>query len=127
MKKSFSLRSLALALSAVLFCNIAFAQNEEAIANYDANAATPRFPDGTPILGPDADGLGYWDRGTGPMVGGANYPAADAIPFKPWARALYDTAKPRLRRTIRTCVVYRPVRHVSLPCPSACRSCRRRT
>ena len=26
----------------------------------------PRLPDGTPNLGPAADGTGYWDRGPGP-------------------------------------------------------------
>jgi hypothetical protein len=94
MTMSFRLRSLA--LCAAMFCGAGFSQTgaaaaqDDAAANYDPNAPTPRFQDGTPILGPDADGMGYWDRGTGPMVGGANYPAADAIPFKPWARALYD-------------------------------------
>ncbi|MDY6982437.1 MAG: hypothetical protein SV422_05065 [Pseudomonadota bacterium] len=90
--KLFPLRSLALCASLLctgLFCAAVSAQDDPG-ASYDPNAPTPRFPDGTPILGPDADGLGFWDRGTGPMVGGANYPAADEIPFKPWARALYD-------------------------------------
>jgi hypothetical protein len=51
---------------------------------------TPRFPDGTPNLGPGPDGLGYWDRGLGPAVGGASFPPPDEIPFQPWARALFD-------------------------------------
>lgn len=57
---------------------------------YDPQAATPRLADGSPNLGAASGDIGYWDRGTGPMVGGANYPPADQIPFKPWARALYD-------------------------------------
>ena len=57
---------------------------------YDPAAPTPRLANGHPNLGPDTDGLGFWDRGTGPMVGGADYPPADSIPFKPWSRALYD-------------------------------------
>jgi hypothetical protein len=59
-------------------------------AEYDPAGPTPRLADGTPNLGPTENGLGNWDRGTGSMVGGASYPAADEIPFKPWARALYD-------------------------------------
>ncbi len=55
----------------------------------DANA-TPRLANGRPNLGPLADGKGFWDRGPGPMVGGADYPPPDEVPFKPWARALYD-------------------------------------
>jgi hypothetical protein len=57
---------------------------------YNPNAPTPRLPDGTPNLGPVEDGLGFWDRGSGPMVGGAFYPLPEEVPFKPWARALYD-------------------------------------
>jgi hypothetical protein len=57
----------------------------------DASAdATPRFADGTPNFGPGGDGIGYWDRGSGPLVGGADYPPPDEIPFKAWARALYE-------------------------------------
>src|SRR5690606_16585957 len=52
--------------------------------------STPRLPDGTPNLGPLEDGKGFWDRGSGPLVGGADYPPPDEIPFKPWARALFD-------------------------------------
>src|SRR5690606_9811032 len=51
---------------------------------------TPRLPDGTPNLGPLEDGKGFWDRGSGPLVGGADYPPPDEIPFRPWARALFD-------------------------------------
>lgn len=51
---------------------------------------TPRLADGTPNFGPGADGRGYWDRGSGPQVGGADYPPPEQIPFMPWARALYD-------------------------------------
>ena len=51
---------------------------------------TPRFADGTPNLGPTADGLGFWDRGPGSQVGGAEYPPPEEIPFQPWARAVYD-------------------------------------
>jgi hypothetical protein len=53
-------------------------------------APTPRLADGTPNLGPGPDGLGYWDRGLGPAVGGASFPPPDDIPFMPWARALFD-------------------------------------
>jgi hypothetical protein len=52
--------------------------------------ATPRLADGTPDLGPGPDGLGYWDRGPGPQVGGADYPPPEQIPFRPWARGLYE-------------------------------------
>src|SRR5687768_7939622 len=62
----------------------------QAQAEFDPQAPTPRLANGQPNLGPAEDGLGFWDRGTGAMVGGASYPAADQIPFKPWARALYD-------------------------------------
>ena len=75
--------SVALAAAALLHAGGASAQG-------DASAPTPRLPDGTPNLGPLEDGMGYWDRGSGPMVGGADYPPADEIPFKPWARAVYD-------------------------------------
>lgn len=50
----------------------------------------PRLADGTPNLGPLADGKGFWDRGSGPMVGGADYPPSEEIPFRPWAKALYE-------------------------------------
>ena len=53
-------------------------------------APAPRLADGTPNLGPGADGLGFWDRGSGPQVGGADYPPPEEIPFQPWARGLYD-------------------------------------
>lgn len=59
-------------------------------ADYNPDAPAPRLPDGSPNLGPQEDGLGFWDRGSGPMVGGALYPPPDQVPFKPWARALYD-------------------------------------
>ena len=59
-------------------------------AEYDPDAPTPRLPDGTPILGSLDDGLGMWGRGPGPMVAGAYYPPPEQVPFKPWARALYD-------------------------------------
>ena len=58
--------------------------------NYNPYGPTPRLADGSPNLGPESDGQGYWDRGNGPMVGGANYPDAADIPFKPWSKALYD-------------------------------------
>ena len=59
---------------------------------------TPRLPDGTPNLGPLEDGKGFWYRGSGPMVGGADYPSADEIPFKYWARGLYDYRQNTLAR-----------------------------
>ena len=70
----------AMALSAV-------AQTGSGSADDDA---TPRLANGRPNLGPLADGRGFWDRGPGPMVGGADYPPPEEVPFKPWARALYD-------------------------------------
>ena len=45
-------------------------------ADYDPQGPTPRLADGTPNLGPLEDGLGLWGRGPGPMVAGADYPAA---------------------------------------------------
>ena len=59
---------------------------------------TPRLADGRPNLGPLADGNGFWDRGSGPMVGGASYPPPDQIPFKPWARAVYEYRQQTLAR-----------------------------
>ena len=59
---------------------------------------TPRWPDGTPNLGPLGDGKGYWDRGSGPMVGGANYPAPQDIPLKPGAKALYESRQDTLAK-----------------------------
>jgi hypothetical protein len=50
----------------------------------------PRLADGKPNFGPEHDGLGFWDRGLGPAVGGAAFPKPDDIPFQPWARALFD-------------------------------------
>jgi hypothetical protein len=63
---------------------------QAAMAQYNPDAPTPRLADGTPNLGPLEDGLGFWDRGSGPMVGGASYPPPEDVPFKPWSRALYD-------------------------------------
>lgn len=57
---------------------------------YDPDAPTPRLENGRPNLGPLPDGKGFWDRGPGPMVGGAFYPPPEQVPFKPWSRALYD-------------------------------------
>jgi len=79
-----------LALAILLLAGSAMQLAAQPATDYKPDAATPRLPDGTPNLGPESDGQGYWDRGTGPMVGGARYPAAEEIPFKPWARALYD-------------------------------------
>ncbi len=73
----------------LLACGL-LANNAMAQSDYDPNAPTPRLPDGTPNLGALADGSGFWDRGTGPMVGGAFYPPPEEVPFKPWSRALYD-------------------------------------
>ena len=53
-------------------------------------APTPRWPDGKPILGSvPGQPVGGWGAGvtTLPGRGGA---ALDAIPFQPWARAVYD-------------------------------------
>jgi hypothetical protein len=61
-----------------------------AYSQYDPNGPTPRLADGTPNLGTLEDGLGFWGRGPGPMVAGADYPPTEEIPFKPWSRALYD-------------------------------------
>lgn len=83
-------------LLALLGAALGPAQSQDDVP--DALAATPRLADGTPNLGPLADGKGYWDRGPGPMVGGASYPPADQIPFKPWARALYDYRQQTLSR-----------------------------
>jgi hypothetical protein len=55
-----------------------------------AKRPPPRLEDGTPNLGPEGDGLGFWDRGLGPAVGGARFPPPDEIPFMPWSRALFD-------------------------------------
>ncbi|MDR2215585.1 MAG: hypothetical protein LBE59_07070 [Nevskiaceae bacterium] len=56
---------------------------------------TPRLADGKPNLGPEVSGIGFWDRGLGPAVGGARFPPPEEIPFQPWARALYDYRQSR--------------------------------
>lgn len=81
-----SLRLAAVIGTLLLSCGAALSQD----ATSGASRPTPRLPDGTPNLGPLEDGLGYWDRGSGPAVGGAEFPPPDEIPFKPWARALFD-------------------------------------
>lgn len=81
------LKSKALSISLLLAAVLASAVSAQ---QYDPSAATPLLSDGTPNLGPGANGLGFWDRGSGPLVGGAAYPPPGQIPFKPWARALYD-------------------------------------
>ena len=50
------------------------------------NLATPRLPDGRVNLGSTADKKGYWEI----RPGLGRVPRADAIPFKPWAKAVYD-------------------------------------
>ena len=50
---------------------------------------TPRLADGKPNLGLAPGARGFWDRGDGPLVQGANYGKLDEIPFQPWARGLY--------------------------------------
>jgi hypothetical protein len=83
--------SFGLFLNLCVSCPLGLAQpanNSE--TSYDPAAPTPRFEDGTPILGSTATSIGFWDRGSGSMVGGASYPPAASIPFKPWAKALYD-------------------------------------
>lgn len=56
---------------------------------------TPRWPDGHPMLSAAPGKLGFWNAGTGGLHGknGNNLPTnleIDEIPFKPWARALYE-------------------------------------
>ena len=91
-RRGFSSVSAAAALSALLLCTTASGQSAG-----DA-LATPRLANGQPNLGPLADGRGFWDRGSRPMVGGAAYPPPDQVPFKPWARALYDYRQETLAR-----------------------------
>ena len=89
----------ALLVAALRVLTVGFAMSAAAVAQSgDTASATPRLSNGNPNLGPLADGQGFWDRGSGPMVGGAAYPDADEIPFKPWARALYDYRQQTLAR-----------------------------
>ena len=55
----------------------------------EAGSEAPRWPDGHVNLGAAPGALGYWEIRPGGL-GGAGFPSADAVPFKPWARALYD-------------------------------------
>lgn len=82
-----SLRVTAVVGLLLVWCGAALPQDATGGA---PSRPTPRLPDGTPNLGPLEDGLGYWDRGPGPAVGGAQFPPPNEIPFKPWARALFD-------------------------------------
>lgn len=70
----------------------------QSLGQDDSALPTPRLPDGTPNLGPLADGKGYWEGGSGPLVGGADYPPPDEIPFRPWARAVYEYRKSTLAK-----------------------------
>lgn len=58
-------------------------------AQDQAGEAPPRWPDGRVNLGAAPGAKGYWEIRPGGL-GGPGYPSADAVPFKPWARALYD-------------------------------------
>jgi hypothetical protein len=86
LRRALRQRAFTVALATALCHGTASAQSGDATTS----EATPRFPDGTPNLGPEPDGLGYWDRGLGPAVGGAAFPPPDEIPFQPWARALFE-------------------------------------
>jgi len=70
-----------------------------------AQDTTPRWPDGTPNLGSAPDAKGYWE--VRPGGGGPNplnipapvNPAADDVPFKPWARAVYEFRQTEFTQT----------------------------
>lgn len=47
---------------------------------------TPRWPDGHVNLGSTAEYKGYWE--VRPGLGG--FPRPDAVPFQPWAKAVYE-------------------------------------
>lgn len=47
---------------------------------------SPRWPDGKVNLGSSPGKKGYWE--VQPGLGG--FPRADAVPFQPWAKAVYD-------------------------------------
>ena len=56
---------------------------------------TPRWPDGHPMLSAAPGKLGFWNAGTGGLTGkgGNNLPTnleINEVPFKPWAKALYE-------------------------------------
>ena len=87
-----TLRHLGFALVAGGLVTIADAQTA------GSGLETPRLANGQPNLGPLADGRGFWDRGSGPMVGGAFWPPPEEVPFKPWARAVYDYRQETLAR-----------------------------
>jgi hypothetical protein len=54
-------------------------------------APTPRWPDGKPILGSvPGQPVGGWGAGVTTLPGRGGATALDAIPFQPWARAVYD-------------------------------------
>jgi hypothetical protein len=52
----------------------------------------PKNKDGRVSLGPGAAGTGFWGGG-GSIIGGAGNLALEAVPFQPWARALYDARR----------------------------------
>src|SRR3954447_18948794 len=71
-----------------IFCTLSlFAQRgPRAAPPAQPSEPTPRWPDGHVNLGSTKDHKGYWE--VRPGLGG--FPRADAVPFQPWARAVYD-------------------------------------
>src|SRR5579872_889083 len=59
---------------------------------------TPRWPDGHPRLGAAPGKTGFWNSGIGGLTGknGVNLPTnmdISEVPFKPWAKALYEARR----------------------------------
>jgi len=64
----------------------AVAQEKKPPAAAQPSGPAPRGPDGHVILGSAPGAKGYWE--VRPGLGG--FPRPDAVPFQPWARALYQ-------------------------------------
>ena len=58
-------------------------------------APTPRGPDGKVVLGAGPSGKGFWNNGLGSLLKTGNRAlptnlALADVPFRPWAKALYE-------------------------------------
>ena len=75
----------------VLFLALPSGDAQEGPPDDRPDRPIPRFPDGTPNLGwVDPEYRGAWHSGNHQNVSLDVIDPEDGIPFKPWARALYD-------------------------------------
>ena len=59
------------------------------------SAPTPRGPDGKVILSAVPGGKGFWNNGSGSLLRGGGQalptnPPLEEVPFRPWAKAMYE-------------------------------------